>query len=73
MWVRQSSNAQQQVDPEWLIEFTQFINQNNKKDLERVKKIFVETYFESIHEGVHPRVALQKAKMVALCFLMLQQ
>jgi len=39
----------------------------------RVKKVFVETYLENIREGMNPRDALQKAKSVALCFLVVQQ
>ena len=74
MWVRRSSNIQQQLDSEWLIEFAHYVNKNNnKKKLEKVKKIYIETYLENIHEGVHPKEALQIAKSVALCFLMLQQ
>ena len=74
MWARQSSNIQQQLDSEWLIEFAHYLDKNsNKKELEKVKKIFIETYLENIQEGLHPKEALQKAKMIALCFLMLQK
>ena len=74
MRVRQSTQIQQYHDSEWVIGLVEFINEyHNKKELERVKKIFVETYLDNIHEGIHPRVALQKAKSVALCFLILQQ
>lgn len=73
MWVKQSLQIQQHHDLEWVNELAQFINQNNnKKELEKVKKIFIETYFDYIHEGVHPKIALQKAKSVAFCFSMLQ-
>jgi len=74
MWMRQSLDIQQQLDSEWLIEFAHYINKNNnKKELKKIKKIFIETYLENTQKGVHPKEALQKAKMVALCFLMLQQ
>jgi hypothetical protein len=74
MWVRRSSEHQQQLDPEWLTEFANFLKKNhNKKKFESVKKIFVETYLENVREGMHPREALQKAKTVALCFLLIHQ
>jgi hypothetical protein len=38
-----------------------------------VKKVFVETYLENIREGKNPKEALQKAKAIALCFLILQE
>jgi len=73
MWVSDSSDKQQQLDPEWLREFANFLDKNgNKEILEVVKKVFVETYLENIREGMNPRDALQKAKSVALCFLLLQ-
>jgi len=69
-----SSDNQKQLDPEWLREFANFLNKNgNKETLEAVKKIFVETYLENVRGGMNPRDALQKAKTVALCFLMLKQ
>ena len=73
MRVRQSTHIQQYHDSEWVIELVEFINENNnKKELEKVKKIFVDIYFDNIHEGMHPRVALEKAKSIAMCFLWLQ-
>jgi hypothetical protein len=69
-----SSDKQPQLDPEWIREFAKFLNKNgNKEKFEVVKKIFVETYLENVREGMNPRDALQKAKSVALCFLLLQQ
>jgi hypothetical protein len=63
MWVKQQ-------DPEWLIEFANFLSKNdNRKKFEEVKKIFVESYFENIRDGMNPKDAMQKAKSVALCFL----
>lgn len=74
MWVMSSSDKQQQLDPEWLREFAKFLNKkDNKEKFEVVKKIFVEVYLENVREGMNPKVALQKAKSIALCFLMLQQ
>jgi hypothetical protein len=73
MWVSDSSDKQQQLDPEWLREFANFLDKNgNKEILEVVKKVFVETYLENVRDGMNPRDALQKAKSVALCFLLLQ-
>jgi hypothetical protein len=43
-----------------------------KGDEEKVKlaeKIFFETYYENIQEGMNPKVAFQKAITVAFCFL----
>jgi len=74
MQVRRSSDQQQQLDPEWLREFTNFLDKNgNKEKFKVVKKVFVETYLENVREGMNPKDALQKAKSVALCFLLLQQ
>jgi len=74
MRVRNSSTTQQELDSEWLRECTNFINNNNnEKIFELVNKIFVETYYENLREGMNPRDALQKAKWVAFCFLMLKK
>jgi len=74
MRVRRSSENQKQLDPEWLRDFANFLDKNgNKKKLQSVKKIFVETYFENVRDGMHQREALQNAKSVALCFLLLQK
>jgi len=35
----------------------------------QVEKIFIEIYFENIQEGMNPKGALQKAEMVAFCFV----
>jgi hypothetical protein len=73
MRVRQSLDNQIQQDPEWIREFVKFLNKNgNRKKFEDVKKIFVEAYLENVREGMDLKDALQKAKSVALCFLMLQ-
>jgi hypothetical protein len=73
MWVRNSSNNQQSLDPEWIKEFSHFLEKNgNKEKFTVVKKIFVESYFENVREGMNSKEALQKAKTVALCFLIQQ-
>jgi hypothetical protein len=73
MRVRQVFNNQLQQDPEWLREFGRFFNKNsNRKKFEDVKKIFVEAYLDNIREGMNPKDALQNAKSVALCFLLIQ-
>ena len=74
MRVRRSSENLQLADPEWLREFATFLERNgNKERFQSVKKIFVETYFENVRNGMHPKEALQNAKSVALCFLLLQK
>ena len=68
------SSDKQQLNPEWLRDFENLLNnQHNKKKSKLVKKVFVETYLENIREGMNPKDALQKAKWVAFCFLMLKQ
>jgi hypothetical protein len=74
MRVKISSEKQQQKDPEWLREFANFLDKNDNKEKFKVtKKIFAETYLENIREGMNTKEALQKAKTIAQCFLMLQQ
>jgi len=69
--MNQSSN-EQQLDPEWLREFSYFLDQNdNKTRLKEVKTIFVQTYFDNIHDGMNPKDALNNARSIALCFLIL--
>jgi hypothetical protein len=65
-----SLDKQQQLNPEWRREFENLLYKNGgKKKYKIVKKIFVETYLEYIREGMNPKDALQKAKIIALCFL----
>jgi hypothetical protein len=74
MWVKRSFINQKQQDPEWVREFVKFLNTNgNKEKFLVMKKIFIDAYLENIREGMNPEEALQKAKSVALCFLVLQQ
>jgi len=53
--------------------FGEYLRSSNKKDDKEknglAEKIFLETYAENIQEGMNPKVALQKAMTVALCFL----
>jgi len=68
------SSDKQQLNPEWLGDFKNLLNnQHNKKESKLVKKVFIETYLENIREGMNPKDAMQKAKMIALCFFGLQQ
>ncbi len=68
--MRQTSEEQHPLDPEWIRMFTIFLNENcDKKKFETIKKIFVETYFTNIRNGLNPRDAMEKAKTTALCFL----
>jgi hypothetical protein len=60
----------QQLDPEWMREFTDYLNENSdKKKFHLINKIFIETYFENIRNGLNPKDAMEKAKTTALCFL----
>ena len=69
-----SSDKPQQLNPEWLSEFKNILdNKGNKEKSKLVKKIFVETYLENVREGINPKDSMQKAKMIALCFFVLQQ
>jgi hypothetical protein len=74
MWVSPSLENQQMQNLEWFREYTRILNKNgNKEKFELVEKIFVETYFEIIRDEMDPLYAMQKAKMVAFCFLILKQ
>ncbi len=72
--MRISTENQYQLDPEWLREFAYFLDQNgNRKKLKEVKTIFIKAYLENIRDGMNTKDAMQKAKRVAVCFLMLKQ
>ena len=63
------TDKQLSLDPKWLTEFAQFLEENrNKEDLEEVKTIFVETFLDNIHDGMDPKEALHNAKTIALGF-----
>jgi hypothetical protein len=62
-------NKQLSMDPSWLAEFSYFLEQNNnKKQLESVKNIFVETFMDNIRDGMDAKDALHNAKVIALGF-----
>jgi hypothetical protein len=63
-------NKQLSMDPSWLTEFANFLEQNNnKKQLQEVKEIFVETFMDNIRDGMDPKDALHNAKVIALGFI----
>jgi len=41
----------------------------NEEKIKLAEKIFFETYSENIQEGMNPKAAVQKAILVAFCFL----
>jgi hypothetical protein len=70
MRVRRSLQTPKELDPDWFKEFAFFLNNHkNEKKTQEVKKIFIQSYFENIQEGMNPKEAIQKAKTLALCFL----
>ena len=63
------TNEQLSIDPKWLTEFAQFLEENkNKEELEHVKAIFIETFLSNIHDGMETKDALHNAKTIALGF-----
>ncbi len=74
MWEMLSSEKRYQQDPEWLKSLAAFLDKNNcKEKFEAVKTIFYETYLEYVEEGMKPEIARQKAKSVALHFLIVHK
>jgi hypothetical protein len=74
MWAKESSINHQELNPEWFKEFAQLLNKKtDQKKLQEVKKVFVEAYFENIRDGMNQKEAVQKAKSIALCFLLFVQ
>jgi hypothetical protein len=70
MWVKRSYDIQKQLDLEWINELARFVNQkDNKKKIENLKEIFVELYLENLQDDPSPSEALEKAKLMILCFL----
>jgi len=64
------TSYEQQNDPEWLREFSQFLDyQNNMERLKEVKTIFVQTYIDNLHDGMSPKDALHHARVIALSYL----
>ncbi len=69
MRVRLSLETPKKLNQDWFIEFGVPFNKiNNKKRIQEVQKIFIETYFENIRNGVIPKDAAEKAKTIARCF-----
>jgi len=65
-----SLDNQELLNLEWIREYIKILNKkSNEKKIKLAEKIFFETYFENIQEGINRKVALQKAKSVAFCFL----
>ncbi len=74
MWERLSSDKRYQQDPEWLKELAAFLDKNNNKEkFMAVKTIFYETYLEYVEDGMKSEIALQKAKSIALSFLIVHK
>lgn len=74
MWARQDTSNQQELNTEWFKEFVRLLNKNgDPKKAQQVKKVFVEAYFQNIQEGMNQKEAVQKAKSLALCFLMMHR
>ena len=70
MTKRSSPDDQKLLSLEWIREYTKMVNKkSNKEKIKFADKIFFQTYFHYIHEGINRKVALQKAKTVTLCFL----
>jgi len=70
MWVRRSLELEKQLDLEWINELIRFTHQkDNKKRIEDLKKNFIEFYIENLQEGLNPQDALEKAKLMIICFL----
>ena len=72
MWVRRSLELQKQLNLEWINELARFTNQkDSKKKIENLKEIFIELYIENLQEGLSPIEALEKAKLMIFCFLII--
>ncbi len=72
MWVRRSFELQKQLDLEWINELARFTNKNeSRKKIENLKEIFIELYMENVEEGLSPKEALEKAKLMIFCFLII--
>jgi len=72
MWVRRSLELQRQLDLEWINELARFTRQkDSKKKIENLKEIFIEFYIENLQEGLNPIEALEKAKLMIFCFLII--
>ncbi len=64
MWVRSSSNRQTSQDPEWLKELSKVLNSTgNGEELEMVRTLYYQTYFEYVEEGMPSDVAIHKSQL----------
>ena len=69
-----SQDNQQVPNLEWFGEYIQSYKiKGNAEKIKLAEKIFLETYFANIQEGMNPKVALQKAITVSFCFLIESQ
>jgi hypothetical protein len=72
MWVRHSIDIQKQLDLEWINDLARFTHQkDNKKKIENLKEIFTDLYMENLEDGLSPTDALEKAKLMIFCFLII--
>ena len=72
MWVKRSLELRRQLDLEWINELARFTHQkDNTKKIENLKEIFLELYMENLQEGLSPKDALEKAKLMIFCFLVI--
>jgi len=70
MWVRRSLELEKQLDLEWINELVRFTHQkDNKQRLENLKETYIDLYIQNLQEGLKPQEALEKAKLMILCFL----
>lgn len=69
-----SQQTEEEFTPDWFKEFAFLLNKkNDSKKIQEAKKVFVAAYFENIKEGMNQKDAVQKAKTLALCFLMIHR
>ena len=72
MWVRRALELQKQLNLEWINELARFTHQkDSKKKIENLKEIFIELYIDNLQEGLNPMEALEKAKLMIFCFLII--
>jgi hypothetical protein len=73
MWVTRSLDIQKQLDLVWINELARFVRQkDSKKKIEELKEIFIQLYIENQRDGMDPKEALEKAKLMIFCFLFVQ-
>lgn len=69
-----SQQTQEEFTPDWFKEFALLLTKKNDPNrIRQAKKVFVETYFDNIREGMNQKDAVQKAKTLAMCFLIIQR